>query len=336
MKIQELKKIYNTSDSKKIIVVGDLMLDRYTPGRIENINPEQPAAHNVRITNGNYDSLGGAANVARNVISLGSKCELYGIIGDDRNGEKLKQSCMMYGVGFKGIISEFPTIVKQRIIAHSQQVIRLNWGEEDKNPNGLEKINLNQENIIYLKLEESLKNKKFDFIILSDYNKRVFTKGLAEKIIKLANNKNIPILTDPKPKNIGYFKNSTLVCPNQNEAEEISGIKYSDNKSLIEMSKKIFNLTKSKYTIITCGKKGSFVYSDLGLEKIETKAKEVIDVSGAGDTFTAAIAVGMSCGLDIFKANKFANFASGVVVEKLGTADVRLEEIIKKFKGQDL
>jgi len=308
---------------KNILVYGDLILDKFSWGEIKKLNPEQHAAPNVNVEeNEETYALGGAANVANNIVSLGGKCELYGVLGKDYSGEKIKELCKEKGIILKPVYNGNKTLLKQRIMAHGQQVTRLNYGEKNR-----KKIDLRyQKNI-----EENLE--KCDFIIFSDYNKGFFNDKLSQQIIKSANTKKIPILVDSKPQNLHYFKDCTIIRPNKKEAFQMTGIKYENKKDVLEeMGRKLCERVNSKYAIITLGKDGVFKYEKEKSVMIETKARQVRDVTGAGDTFAATLALSLASGLSMSEAIKIANYASGVVVEKQGTATTTTDEIKKKIK----
>ncbi len=238
--------------------------------------------------------------------------------------------CAEEGIKLKVFYNKRPTLVKQRIIAHGHQINRLDFGEEI-----LKEIEPTVKNKIKIDLEKELNNNEYDFIIFSDYNKKLFSKELSKEIISLANNKKILTHVDPKPQNIDFFKNCTIISPNKREAEIMTGIKYNNGEDvLIKMAKKLSEIVNPKYVIITCGEDGVFSY-DTEKEKysfIDTKAREVADVTGAGDTFAASFPLALSSGADLFNAVKLANYASGVVVEKVGTAIPTIKEIIKRIK----
>jgi rfaE bifunctional protein kinase chain/domain len=259
---------------------------------------------------------------------MGAKCGLYGVIGRDNYGKKIYEICTKNGIELKRFCNKKPTIMKERIIAHGQQVTRLEHGEWN-----LEKISRKIQKRIMGDLEEGLD--EYNFIILSDYDKIFFSEKFTQEIISIANSKNIPTLVDAKPQNIGCFRNCLILRPNEKEAEKISGIKYRNGKdTLIKISEKISKMINCKYVIITCGADGVFSYDrELGESlMIETKAKSVADVTGAGDTFAAALALGLSSELKMNDSVRLANYASGVVVEKVGTATSSIEEIIKKIE----
>jgi len=317
----------NDFKNKKILIIGDIILDEFIWGDIERVNPEQPTAPLVKVTNRTY-RLGGAANVANNVVSLGADCCLYGITSEDIYGKKLKQMCLEKKIELKNFYNKNPTLIKQRIMAHGQQVTRIDFGEDK-----FHKINKEIQNQIINSLKQEIDN--YDFIILSDYNKMLFDERLCCNLINLANSKKINTLVDSKPVNLRYFKDCTIISPNKHEAELMTGIKYANGKDvLIKMSMALSEIVNSKYSIITCGEDGAFVY-DRENEKhklIPTKAKDVKDVTGAGDTFAATLTLGLASGLDIEQSADLANYAAGVVVGKVGTATVNVNEIKEYMK----
>ena len=313
--------------NQKILVLGDIFLDRFTWGSIERTNPEQPAAPLVKREKDSY-VLGGAANVANSIVSLGAKCSLYGIIGDDSHGNKIKELCNDSGINLFPFISSKSTIVKQRIMAHNQQVARIDYGEENLNSSEPNLISVRNE--IINDLIEKINS--FDFVILSDYNKTFFDDKLTKKIIETANKFKIQTLADPKPKNIDFFTGCTIVSPNQKEAEEITKIKYS-KENLFNMAKILSRLVKTKYVTITCGGDGTYSYYNGNSKFIEPKAKRVVDVTGAGDTFASTISLCLSLGIPIYNSVEIANYAAGIVVGKPGTQTVSAEELINSLNS---
>ncbi|OYT35993.1 hypothetical protein B6U91_02115 [Candidatus Pacearchaeota archaeon ex4484_71] len=314
---------------KEIIVMGDVLLDKFTFGEINRLNPDHFAAPLVNVQREEY-VLGGAANVANNVNSLGGTAYLFGLVGEDEAGEIMKDECANRGIIHFLLKDENPTIVKQRVIAHNKQVVRLDFGE-----NSLEKMSEENEKSFLNILEKGIKGK--DALVLSDYNKIFFrgSKNLAKEIISLGVKYGVPILSDIKPPNAGNFFGSNIISPNLKEAEEITGIKYTNEKSLEDMARYLNNSLGAEKIVITRGDKGVFGYDfqkrDYFLMK--TNAKEVADQTGAGDTFIATMSLGVSSGLDLRDSLRLANYASGIVVGKVGTATVHpseLEKILKK------
>lgn len=326
---KDLVKILDDFKDKKILVIGDVILDWTIWGSIERLNPEQPASPLVKGKTQTYN-LGGAANVANNIRSLGAECDLLGNSGEGVFGNKIVELCKERGINFKNFYDGNPSIVKLRSMAHGQQISRTDLGEWD-----LKKISKGIESEILEYLEKDLDG--HDFVILSDYDKRIFTQELSYNIIRIANEKKIKTLVDPKPKNAELFKHCTVIRPNVHEAAKITGIEYSGKKESIEaIGKELCWKVKSDYAIITCGEQGVFAYDvkkDYSIF-VDTKARKIAEVSGAGDTFAAAFTLGMSSGLNMENSAKLANYASGVVVGKVGTATVTVDEIKAYVNGE--
>jgi len=296
-------------------------------GEVQRVNPEQPAAHLVKIINEEY-ILGGAANVASNISSLGANCCLYGTLGEDSYKNEIKRLCNEKKIILRDFLKDGPTIIKQRVIAHGQQIVRLDFGE-----NNLKKMGESIENQIITSLEKEME--EYDFIILSDYNKSFFSKSLSETVINMANSKNINSLVDPKPCNLEFFKGCTVVCPNRYEAEKITGIKYSNEWEILKkMGEVIFEKIGANCIIITCGEDGVFIYDKYNQNSsfIEAQVREIADVTGAGDTFAAVLSLGLSSKLDIYDSSKLANYAAGIVVKKVGTATLNINELRSSIK----
>ncbi len=322
-----LKEALNDFKKRKILVMGDIILDRFTWGVIERVNPEQNAAPLVKVVSESY-ILGGAANVASNIASLSAKVSLYGFLGNDSYSKEIQRLCQEQNIQLHTFYNNQPTIVKQRIMADRQQVTRVDFGET-KLGTLSRKI---QEEIL-----DELNNtiSEHDLIILSDYNKGFFDSFLSRGIIETTNSYKIPILVDLKPANMDFFNGCTIICPNEREAQEMSGIKYQNgNETLSKIGKKLSERMNSQYVIITCGKDGAFSYHNGSSEHIPTFAKQVSDVTGAGDTFAAALALGFSSGLSIHDSTRLANYAASIVVEKVGTATASLEELISRIENK--
>lgn len=316
--------------NKKVLVVGDIMLDGFHWGEVERVNPEQPASHLVNIYEQTY-SLGGAANTANNLSSLGAEVTLIGIIGDDSYGKIIKD--LSKNSGIKLIPFTYnQTIVKNRIMAHGQQISRQDYGERMLLNDRVTKT-LNE---IPKYLEETLNSAIFcemldkDIVVLSDYNKYLFRGNLSQRVIDLSSKRGKKIISAPKPENIEKFKHSYVICVNRSEAEKISGISYSpDQYRLITIGQEINRIANPSFITITCGEDGVFSYNNGNSEMIGTKARKVADVTGAGDTFLSALSLGIASSLNIHDASKIANAAAGAVVEKPGTATTNINEILE-------
>ena len=300
-----------------ILVVGDLMLDHYLWGGINRISPEAPVA--VVDIDKEEVTLGGAGNVINNLITLGAKVSVASVIGEDETGSELSIILKKVGVIDQALIVQTDRISskKSRVIASNQQIIR--YDKESKN-------NITQDSEI--KIIKAIKEHllAYDMIVLSDYGKGVLTSSLVQNIISLANEKNIKVLVDPKGSDYSKYKGAYLLTPNKKEAIESSGINIKDDKSLqkaLQWFKKEINLQKS---LITLSEDGIAILDD-EFKKIPTVAKEVFDVTGAGDTVIASLAYALSANIALDEASKFANYAAAVVVGKIGSATTSLDEI---------
>ncbi len=323
MKKNLIKKI-KSFKQKNIAVIGDLMLDRTEWGKISNkVNPENSKVPIINV----YDEkfyLGGAGNVARNVAALGSNTILYGVLGKDFYSQRLKELLKESKINYENLIEvNHPTIVKARIFIDGKYEHRSDLGEDK-----LEKISLEIQENILKKLKAKIHD--LDGIILSDYNKHLFTKNLTQEIINLSKKEGVYLFADFKPKNAESFKSSYLISPNKKEAEEITGIKYDGTKKTLEkMGKTLSKKMNSKKTIITLGEEGAYYYSERDNLLIPTNAKKVVEVTGAGDSFISTLTTARSSGFSIKDSVKLANYSAGIVVEKQGTSTTSIEELIK-------
>ncbi|MDO8564317.1 MAG: PfkB family carbohydrate kinase [Nanoarchaeota archaeon] len=317
---QEMLSILDNFAGKRIAVVGDVALDSFLYGVIDRINPEMPSAPLLKIDREEF-ALGCAANVALNLSKLGAKTKLFGVIGNDNFGKKFVDECLKNNVDFIPFF-DGSTILKQRIKEkyHKGYVARADFGEFD-----LTAINKEMEEEILRKIFDS----DFNAIILSDYNKKMFKGSLAQRIIEESRNKNVPVFVDPKPVNMLSFKKCHVLKHNEKEARTMVGLENS-HKDIEEITKKIKEMLECNYVIITRGEKGMLGY-DGNFHYITTKAREVEDVTGAGDTVMAAIALALVSGADLEKAAHIGNYAGGIVVEKSGTAYATIEEIKKRI-----
>lgn len=311
------------NSNPSILVVGDLMIDHYVWGKCERISPEAPVQ--ILKVDKENNRLGGACNVANNLISLGAKVSLCGILGDDIDGKILFN--MIKNSNIKTdlikILGDFSTIKKTRFIASNQQVLRVDI--EYKNP----KFDID----LILEIISKQIN-SFDSVIVSDYGKGFLSKQFTQSLIKLANNSKKPILCDPKGDDYSKYYNATLITPNKKEAQNASNIKIDSKDSLIEAGFKLKEMCNLKFSIITLSEDGMAIF-DSKMTEIPTFAREVFDVTGAGDTVIAALAFGLSSNLDIYKSASFANAAAAVVVGKIGSASATFDEILKYYNKDD-
>lgn len=293
------------------------MIDHYLWGSCDRISPEAP----VQVVNVKKENsvLGGAGNVINNLVSLGSSVEVISVIGDDSVANELKTLLSNIGVSFDNLVVEKgrKTSKKSRLMASNQQVLRYDSESVDE-------ISKNSSNKILEILEKNIKN--YSAIILSDYKKGVLTTTLTQDIIKLANRNKIKVLADPKGKDFSKYKGAYTLTPNKKEAMEATNIDIKDEKSLVEALKSLKQNCNLEVSLITLSEQGIAIFDD-ELFTSPTAAREVFDVTGAGDTVIASITFALSCGVDIKKALYFANLAAGVVVGKIGSATASLDEI---------
>lgn len=302
----------------KILVIGDLMIDHYLLGSCDRISPEAP----VQVLNVKEETtvLGGAGNVINNLKTLGSTVGVVSVIGDDAVGEELKSMLSKLKITPKLIVEKNrKTSKKSRLIASNQQVIR--YDNES-----VESISSNIEDEILEHLKKELKN--FDIVLLSDYGKGVLTTNLTKNIIALANENKKRVLVDPKGDDYSKYKGAFLLTPNKKEASLATNIDIKDEKSLFQAITKLKDECSLGVSLITLSEDGIAIF-DENLRVKPTVAREVYDVTGAGDTVLASIGFALSCGYDIDSSIYFANLAAGVVVGKIGSATASINEIIE-------
>ncbi|MDR1614945.1 MAG: D-glycero-beta-D-manno-heptose-7-phosphate kinase [Campylobacteraceae bacterium] len=317
--------MYKIAKTPKILVIGDLMIDHYLWGSCERISPEAPVQV-VDIKN-ETSALGGAGNVISNLISLGAKVDAASVIGDDENKNDLVNMLKKLGVGCDMLLFEKgrKTAKKSRVMASHQQIIR--YDMESKNDISDESCERLQKAISGAILE-------YDLVLISDYAKGVLTKEFTSGVIKIAKENGKFILIDPKGEDYSKYRGATLITPNKKEASVASKIKITDDKSLKNAGEKLKNELDLDFVIVTLSEDGMAIF-DSDMTKIPTIAREVYDVTGAGDTVLAALGIGLGAGFDIHKAAHFATSAAAVVVAKLGSATASIDEI-NRYENQKL
>ncbi|QWD31374.1 D-glycero-beta-D-manno-heptose-7-phosphate kinase [Polynucleobacter paneuropaeus] len=296
----------------RLLVVGDVMLDRYWFGDTHRISPEAPVPV-VQV--GKVDErLGGAANVARNVAALGGHATILGVIGDDEPGQRVTQLLTASGVDSQlEVDSKVPTIVKLRVIARQQQLIRLDFEEPPSDKALARKLE---------RFEKSLADA--DVVILSDYGKGALDQ--VTLMIEQARAQNKMILVDPKGEDYEKYRGATVLTPNRSELRQVVGRWRSEE----DLTKKAQDLRRSlnlQALLLTRSEEGMSLFTDAGVSHVKAQAREVFDVSGAGDTVIATLAVALAAKWPLEKAMALANRAGGIVVGKLGTATVTSEEL---------
>jgi D-beta-D-heptose 7-phosphate kinase/D-beta-D-heptose 1-phosphate adenosyltransferase len=311
----------------RLLVVGDIMMDRSILGRVSRISPEAPVP--VLVVEKEDFTLGGAANVANNILSLGGKVSLCGLLGDDENGKKIHKRLVEKGIKTDGVFFEKgrQTTVKTRIIAHHphhQQLVRI-----DRETTDGPKASTLQHLLDFL--EKNMEH--FEGVIISDYGKGLLKKELIRTVIQQARKLRKYVMVDPKLKNFSYYKGATVVTSNMKEASEKSRIPITGQSSIEKMGRKLLGQLGCDVLVITQGEDGMTIFKAHEESKhIQNAAKEVFDVTGAGDTVIGTMALALGAGAKIIEAANLANLAAGVVVEKRGTSTVNREELIKAIR----
>jgi D-beta-D-heptose 7-phosphate kinase/D-beta-D-heptose 1-phosphate adenosyltransferase len=322
--IGKIKKTISNFKNAKVLVIGDLILDEFLWGDVSRISPEAP----VPVVWVKRESFmpGGASNVANNLRSLGAGTYMVGVIGDDEHGAILKSELEQKGIDTRGMIADVsrPTTLKTRVVAHHQQVVRID--KENVNP-------LN--NDVISRMIDHTKGiiDEMDAVIIEDYGKGVITPRLLKEIVPLARRKNKIISVDPKEENLKYYKGISLITPNNHEASRAVGFEIKDAVTLKKAGAAMLERFNCKIALITLGENGMAVFQkDRPMKHIPTVAQEVFDVSGAGDTVIACYTLALASGADPVQAAHISNCAAGIVVGKVGIAVVSPEELIEKVK----
>lgn len=307
-----------------ILVVGDLMLDRFVWGEVSRISPEAP----VPVVQVRKETmlLGGAANVANNIRAMGAGCFLGGVIGRDEAGSALIKLAETKGISTEAVATDSrPTTVKTRILARGQQVVRVD--REDKHRIG-------EDVITALCQAFSSSLPETGCVVVSDYAKGVVNMDIMNLLIDMTAQTQIPLIADPKPVNMDMYRGVTLLTPNRLEAEIMSGVEISDNKTLSLAAGRIMANLDAQALLITRGAGGmGLIEKGRDPFAIPTMAREVFDVTGAGDTVIATFSMGIANGLCMAEAAWLANVAAGLVVGKVGTATVNADELIATLEN---
>ncbi len=309
---------------RRVVVLGDVMLDEFVWGEVTRISPEAP----VPVVDIRRESvhLGGAANVLANLVALGAQAKVIGVTGQDNSGERLRsavlQESRLQSDDLIIIDKSRPSTVKTRIIAHSQLVVRADREMRTA-------INGETEQKIIGKLKDALK--QADAFVVSDYDKGVVTPRILAEILPLAY-EHMPVLIDPKLRNFDSYRPATLVTPNHHEALRMANLEEDSDAGLHQAAKIIRESLRCDAVLITRGDRGMMLLErDLNPIFVETAAREVYDVTGAGDTVIATLAASLAGGATMLEAAILANHAAGVVVGKVGTATAAAEEVLASF-----
>ncbi|HOO90551.1 MAG TPA: D-glycero-beta-D-manno-heptose-7-phosphate kinase [Syntrophales bacterium] len=315
-----LEIISRFSDSK-VLVVGDIMVDQFIWGKVSRISPEAPVPV-VKVTSENL-LLGGCANVLNNVFSMGGKVAVSGIVGSDDMGRWIIGKLKEMKIDTAGVIVEHdrPTILKTRVIAHNQQVVR--FDREDQSPVTQDSL---QGMLEYI---ESIQN-DLGAVIISDYHKGVFSKELIRELRKITSERGIILCIDPKQSDFSLYRGCDLITPNHQETERALGTELENNDDITKGCKTLIKEFDFGAVLITRGEEGMSLFEhDGGVTHIPTVAREVFDVTGAGDTVIGVCALSIAAGATLKEASVLANHAAGIAVGKVGTAPVYQDELKK-------
>jgi len=318
--IERAKELITAFPSVRIFVIGDLIMDHFLWGNVRRISPEAPVPV-VEVEREDL-MLGGAANVAHNIKNLGGAVSITGVIGSDDDGRRFLRALKKKSIPVTGIVQDpkRPTTTKTRIIAHNQQIVRY----DRENKDGV-RAAITKEVLRYIKKAV----RDAHVVIVSDYAKGLVSENLMKKIVALCKKMKKPLVVDPKVEHLDYYKGADIVTPNNLEAATGAGLDIKDAKTLKKAGKILKERLDSKALLITRGEQGMSLFENGSETHIPTVAKEVYDVSGAGDTVAGVIALSLAAGADFKEAAVLANFAAGVVVGKLGTATLNAEELCK-------
>lgn len=306
----------------RIAVVGDFMIDRYILGDAKRVSPEAPVP--VVHATSEQERLGGAGNVAANLVGLGAQVVCYGVHGDDSSGERLCKMLGELGADASAMLAcaDRPTIQKIRVMAHNQQMLRVDREDAGELSAAAQR-----------QLQDDLFDAEWDAIIISDYGKGCLSAEFTQAIIAEAQRRKVPSLVDPKHKDLSRYAHATLVTPNRNEAELAAGCAMPSLADVATIGEKLRAQAQLEALLITLGAEGMYLLTAAGeATHIPTSARQVYDVTGAGDTVISALAISLACGYDNVLAMQLANAAAGIAVSKVGTTMVGREELLRNLR----
>jgi len=304
---------------RHILVVGDLMLDEFVRGDVARISPEAPVP--ILEVRDRHSTPGGAANAAHNVTSLGGTVSVIGVVGADAAGDTLRELITGAGMDASGVLSDAarPTTHKTRIVARGQQVVRIDQESRAKVSDSVAKALVEKARAAVAKA---------DGCIVSDYGKGVVSKELVRAVTEAARARNIPVVVDPKRKDFSVYEGATVVTPNLGELEVAVGGPCHTTEEIIEAGRALLPVLGGGAVLVTRGAAGMTLLEP-GKEPVHThaRAREVFDVTGAGDTVVGTLALALSVGIPLARAIEIASVAAGLVVSKVGTATVTIDEL---------
>jgi D-beta-D-heptose 7-phosphate kinase/D-beta-D-heptose 1-phosphate adenosyltransferase len=319
MQYDTVVKLLNRFHGARVLVLGDVMLDRFIYGAVERISPEAPIP--VLSVERTLDMAGGAANVARNIAALGAQCELLGVVGEDSAAEQLcKQLAQSPAIRVHFVTDPArPTSLKTRYVAEGQQVMRADWERKDE---------ISREVGCSLLRQFAAAIHEVDIVVLSDYAKGVLSDSVLQEAIRIAQQNRKPVIVDPKSKSFSKYAGATVLTPNRLELQGACEMECLNDEQVTRGARWVLDRGICSTLVVTRGKDGMSVIGSDGVAHIPTEARQVYDVSGAGDTVIATLATGLASGGDIAEAASLANLAAGIAVGKRGTATVTPGEIM--------
>jgi rfaE bifunctional protein kinase chain/domain len=322
---EELLQLLSRFREQRVAVLGDVGIDRYTQGRVDRISPEAPVP--IVAVEKETLKLGLAANVADNIVALGGSAELTGVVGKDKDAHDLEALLKEKALPVEGLVpdSSRRTILKERIVAETQQMLRVDYEDTHSLSSGVQKR----------VLSSALKAvKRASALIIEDYSKGLLNEVMMKAVITAALKRKIPVLVDPHLKTPArWYSGATLLTPNKKEAEALAGMRIESDETLLRAGHAIMRETRADSLIITLGKDGMAIFKSAQAKPvlIPTFAREVYDVSGAGDTVISVLALSLASGAKLEEAAFVSNLAAGVEVSKRGTATVSPQEIIQAY-----
>lgn len=319
----QMKELISAIAQTRVLVVGDLILDKYIWGKTSRISPEAP----VQVVEVERDELrlGGAGNVVNNLLSLGCQVSVASVVGADEDAQKLLTLLQQRNIEIVGIQQspQRTTSRKSRVLASNQQMLRIDR-ESTAEITAAEQAEL----LDYVRLQLP----QVGAVLLSDYLKGVLAPVLLQQIIQLCRQQQVPVIVDPKGADFGRYRGATLLTPNRREAEVATGMKITDETTLLAAGEKLLREQQLEALVLTRSEAGMSLFAaDGSIEHLPTEAREVFDVSGAGDTVVAVIGAALAVGSSLGDAARLANLAAGIVVGKLGTSTVTGAEILNDF-----
>lgn len=324
MKLRRAREIVARFQEGRVLVIGDCMLDHWIWGTVSRISPEAPIPV-VDVERSTY-TCGGAANVVHNLCSLGARSGMVGVVGDDDAGSRLRSMLSGQGADVAGLLVDpaRPTTTKMRVIAHSQQVVRADT-----------ELRAPLDDAIVQALIDAVGDDLADYqgLLVSDYNKGVVSPSVVRAFVDAARRKGIPVVAGPKPENVGLFQNITVIALNEKEAHAATGTGARSEEGAVLAGRDLLRRMGSAAVLITRGDRGmSLIETGRKPHHVPAHARQVYDVSGAGDTVVSVLTLALVAGATMQEAVQLANYAAAVVVQKVGTATATVEEIVEAVR----